>query len=100
MNAIQLDLFSGVVITHGEPSLVISQDDDSLINGYDVVPCPAVPAKTKRNAAGFDGWSPEMGSPCKSCYLREWCSDECARLGFKIDSKYEPRGTWAQWLAK
>ena len=38
--------------------------------------------------------------PCKACYLREWCSDECGRLGFKIDSRYAPRGTFAQWRAK
>lgn len=78
MNAIQLDLFTGAIL-----------EDD-----------PVTQVKPEHDAAGFDGWSPEMGSPCKSCYLREWCSDECARLGFKIDSKYEPRGTWAQWLAK
>lgn len=38
--------------------------------------------------------------PCKACYLREWCSDECGRLGFNIDSRYAPRGTFAQWRAK
>lgn len=100
MNAIQLDLFSGAIISDGPASQVEAGQADALVNGYDVTPCPAIPANTSRDAAGFDGWSPEMGSPCKSCYLREWCSDECARLGFKIDSKYEPRGSWAQWLAK
>jgi hypothetical protein len=100
MNAIQLDLFTGAIVTDGPVAQVESKHDASLVSGYDVAPCPAIPAEASRDAAGFDGWSPEMGSPCKSCYLREWCSDECARLGFKIDSKYEPRGSWAQWLAK
>lgn len=29
--------------------------------------------------------------PCKTCYLREFCSDECARLGFSVDVPRSPR---------
>lgn len=29
--------------------------------------------------------------PCKACSLREFCSDECARVGFAIDSPVAPR---------
>lgn len=29
--------------------------------------------------------------PCKACALREFCSDECGRLGFAIDSPIAPR---------
>ena len=29
--------------------------------------------------------------PCKACALREFCSDDCGRLGFAIDSPRAPR---------
>lgn len=29
--------------------------------------------------------------PCKACSLREFCSDECARLGFSVDVPRSPR---------
>lgn len=29
--------------------------------------------------------------PCKACALREFCGDECGRLGFAIDSPSAPR---------
>lgn len=29
--------------------------------------------------------------PCKVCALREFCGDECGRLGFAVDSPRAPR---------
>lgn len=29
--------------------------------------------------------------PCKACALREFCGDECGRLGFAVDSPRAPR---------
>ena len=29
--------------------------------------------------------------PCKACSLREFCGDDCGRLGFDVDSPRAPR---------
>lgn len=54
-------------------------NESSLID-YLVEDCPSwVKALNEPDYFCFDA------DPCGSCYLHEWCSDECGCLGFKID---------------
>lgn len=57
---------------------------------------PASPASCEyvgaAHRAGFD--SDAVLNPCKGCPLSEFCSDECAQLGFAIDVNDPVKTGW------
>lgn len=87
MECVQLDLFSGRVI----PS-VPEVSDSVCVPSYE---CAAdYDAAAKRQ--GIDS---VLLNPCGHCDLKEFCSDECAKLLFSVDSKNEPK-SFSRWLQK
>ena len=74
MSTIQLDLFSGGVIA-------------------------PTPDGSQVKASAFDESEYEVFNinPCRSCPLLEWCSDECAQLGFKVNVPHAPKGLHPEW---
>ena len=59
MNAIQLDLFSGLTIASPENPETEPREQDSTVH---------------------------ITNPCIGCDLREWCGeDDCAKKGYPID---------------
>ena len=74
MNAVQLDLFSGgaAAPTPDDSQVKASAFEESEYEVFNVNPCP-------------------------SCPLLEWCSDECAQLGFKVDVPHAPKGLRPEW---
>lgn len=76
MECLQLDLFSGRVIAPVE----------SACAEYDA-------------AAARQGLQSLFVDPCKDCDLRDFCTDDCAKLLHPIDVKKEPKNFKA-WLRR
>lgn len=87
MECLQLDLFSGRVIPSiPEGSAAVSAPSFEGASDYDV-------------AAKRQGIDSVLLNPCGHCDLQEFCSDECAKLLFSVDSKNEPK-SFSRWLLK
>ena len=85
MNAVQLDLFDFGTGAQSTPAKIVDLQPvtPAVIQAPDT-PRPAIcefdgPARR----AGIDKVDPL--NPCANCYLKEFCTDECAQLLFDID---------------
>ena len=94
MNIIQLSLFDSCEGAESTPAKIVPMSAGrEPAHPKEIAVRPAIcEFKEPASRAGFNGDS--FINPCSDCPLREFCSDDCARLGFPIDVNDPVKAGW------
>ena len=94
MDIIQLSLFDSCEGAESTPAKVIPLSAGRKpAHPEEIAVRPAIcEFKEPASRAGFNGGS--FLNPCSDCPLKEFCSDDCARLGFPIDVNDPVKAGW------